>query len=116
MSWRYVLTKRTAEHGDVFEFREVYNIEGRIGWTENAVGLCEASAEDMRATLERMIEALERPVLDMDADPDEFIKVEKRHARARAAAQRLRNEVAEHGTDENGRLIIIDDENGEVPR
>lgn len=116
MTWRYALSRQSGEHGDVYAFREVYTLDGKIGWTANPVALVEGSVEDMRVTLERMLEALDRPLLDMDADPDEFIKVEKRHARARAAAQRLRDEVAEYGTDENGRLIIVDDEDGEVSR
>ena len=77
MTWRYCITRTTTPDGYWYEVREVYyNAEGEVeGWTVDEVAPCGDSVNDVRSDLERMTEALHRPILDISADPPVWIDV-----------------------------------------
>lgn len=73
MSWNYRLCKETynkgTEHEEIaFTIREVYYKEdGSISsYTENTASLLAESPEDMKWALEKMQEALNKEVVDLD--------------------------------------------------
>lgn len=70
LSWDYRVTKRVVGDIALLEIREAYydgtsSSEPR-SWTERAIAPSGLTIEDLRAELERMLEALDKPVLDID--------------------------------------------------
>ena len=72
MSWNYRVTKRldAAWGEEWYEIREVYyGDDGEVqGWTARAASVSEASLEDMKVSLQRMLESLDKPVIEIGED------------------------------------------------
>lgn len=72
MSWNYRVTKRLdAAWGDEwYEIREVYygDDEQVQGWTQNPIPVCGESVDEVRECLERMLESLDKPVIEIGED------------------------------------------------
>ena len=68
MSWNYRVTKTATDEGDWFQVREVYYLDGGTGWTRDEIAADGQSVEEVRDVLKRMLEACDKPVLDIDDD------------------------------------------------
>jgi hypothetical protein len=56
---------------DWYTIHEVfYGEDGSLSWTEDEIAPAGESVDELRETLQRMIAALEKPVLDYDAEKD----------------------------------------------
>ena len=81
MTWNHRVMKRVYKHDDgttevehaIYEV--FYDDAGRVeGWTENAMAPVSFEGVDsLRTTLEWMLEALDKPALDYDADTKSVI-------------------------------------------
>ena len=70
MTWNYRLTRRTVCGEEQYSIREVYYhsapcYEASIGWSD-PIDVTGDTAEEVRETLHRMLEACDKPVLDVD--------------------------------------------------
>lgn len=73
MHWNHRLIKRKDPNGeepDYYSIHEVYyNDDGNItGCTMNGVAASGESADEVKKSLNRMIECLDKPILDYDDD------------------------------------------------
>ena len=70
MTWNHRVTKATVDGETVYEIREVYydlpDSDG-IGWTQNASTPYGQTLDELRTDLQRMLEALDKPVIDIGA-------------------------------------------------
>ena len=72
MGWNYRLVRHTAEQGQVwFEIHECYyNKDGTISaWTEDPCHPSGETVEELRSDLERMMQALDYPVIEVKHEP-----------------------------------------------
>lgn len=60
---------RTAENGEAWLgiHEAFYDIEGGTAWTERPVAVIGESIAELRETLERMLLALDKPIIDGDS-------------------------------------------------
>ena len=66
MSWNYRVMRHGNNNGDYYAIHEVYydqNGKPR-NWTDDDVGPCGESLDEVKACLELMKEALSKPILD----------------------------------------------------
>jgi hypothetical protein len=65
--WNFRIVKSLHQHGGetLYSIHECYYADdGTIGWTENPVAVTGDTPEDIRWTLEKMAQALDRPVIE----------------------------------------------------
>jgi hypothetical protein len=73
MTWRYAVTRETGPDGnDLFAIRELYEIDGKLSWTDEAVGPSGNSFEQLKQDLAHMVGDAELPLLDLTVDPPTF--------------------------------------------
>lgn len=67
MTWNYRVMSKKTPHGNGYGIVEAYYDEGSDeahSWTEDYVPVHEETLEELRETLTRMLEALDKPVLE----------------------------------------------------
>lgn len=71
--WNHRVVRRTVTEAgtsiDWLGIHECFYDEGREGWTENPVAVEGETLDDLRETLERMLRALDKPIIDGTDDP-----------------------------------------------
>lgn len=77
MSWnhriiRHIEQRTHMDDGIYYAIHEVYYDEdGKVnGWTEEPIRIMEESLDDLKVTLQRLIESLDKPVIDYDTGHD----------------------------------------------
>lgn len=72
MTWNHRVMRHVEGDEVFFQIHEVYyGIEegsNQLSWTENAIAPMGETIEDLRFELVRMLEALDKPVLDYHAE------------------------------------------------
>ena len=70
--WNHRVTKATIDGETVYEIREVYydlpTTSDGIGWTQDASAPYGETLDELRQDLERMLAALDKPVIDIDEE------------------------------------------------
>ena len=67
--WRYAATVIRGDDEDVYEIRELYDIDGKVGWTRDAIPARGETLEELIADLQRMKDdAANHPVIDITDD------------------------------------------------
>lgn len=76
MGWNYRILAHEHNEDVYFIIHEVYYDENGIpnGYTENGVYVNGENIEDMRWSIEKMNECLEKPILSIKNFPDEWKK------------------------------------------
>lgn len=65
VSWNHRVVRQVIHGEEWLGIHETfYDIDGGMAWTEEPGGVVGESVEDLRVTLERMLSALDRPVID----------------------------------------------------
>lgn len=65
MTWDHRVVRQIVHGEEWFGIHEAfYSLEGKTVWTEKPVGVVGESIDELRETLERMMAALDRPVID----------------------------------------------------
>lgn len=77
MTWNHRVMRRTNEHGETwYDIHEVYyetdpcGVE-KLSWTEDAIAPMGETVDELREELERMLRALDKPVLEYGGGDDE---------------------------------------------
>lgn len=75
-TWRYAMTRETDADGEhFFTIREVYFSEdGALSWTEDAIAARGDSWQECADDLALMSRAIGSAVLDISADPPQWIR------------------------------------------
>lgn len=55
-----------------FEIREVYYLDGKTGWTERPASPHGETVEDLKADIDLMQQAFDRPVLDITDEDNPY--------------------------------------------
>ena len=67
MTWNYRIISEKAPHGEFYQIYEVYYDEGKIiGMTESPCKPYGDDVEDLRYNMKQMLQALDRPILQMN--------------------------------------------------
>jgi hypothetical protein len=68
--WNHRVMKRKTEEGEWYDIHEVFYDEqsGKLSWTENAISPGGETIDELQKELQRMLKALDKPVLDYDAE------------------------------------------------
>ena len=68
MTWNHRVVHRVIQGDDFYGIHEVfYDDEGRPDMmTERAVGVCGDNLEELQQTLEWMLQAMDKPILEYD--------------------------------------------------
>lgn len=63
--WSYRVSKQTMRNGDeIFAIRDFYG-KDCTGWSQNEIAPSGDSVEDLRWVMTKMLEALDKPVIDI---------------------------------------------------
>jgi hypothetical protein len=71
VNWNHRITVQTIDAGEqLYEVREVYyHDDGSVAsWTGAPIDACGYTLDEVRATLHRMLDACDKPVLRIDED------------------------------------------------
>ena len=67
MSWNYRVMKQVFDGDDYLQIHEVFYYENNEkSWTINGVTVAGESIEELKDTLNKMLEALDKEILDYD--------------------------------------------------
>ena len=73
MKWNYRIISEKAPYGVFYQIYEVYYDDGKIiGMTESPCKPYGDDVEELRSNLEQMLQALDRPILQMEALDNAF--------------------------------------------
>lgn len=68
MSWTYRVIRREESELSIVAIHEVYDMDDGVSWTANPVWPSGDNVDDLRVDLERMLAALDSPVMVEDGN------------------------------------------------
>ena len=69
MTWNHrVVRQRKGDETWLGIHEAFYGDDGKLSWTENPVDVVGETVDDLRWTLERMLAALDEPIINEDAE------------------------------------------------